>query len=172
MARRNQLHHPCQRKARQDERAASGHRGVGQRCGLLLWLLGRSLPGHVGESAPAGSYGANSAAGRLPGGAGALLVPPGARLDDAGGGGVLAGPLLPRTLVRRGASAAISGEVRPARVRARIGPGQSEKFVRAARWESRPDRVSHTGCGYFDLYTGVYLPYADLWVVLVLDRSR
>src|SRR5215216_3692959 len=101
------------RKAKHDERAASERRRVGQRCGLLLWLLGHSLPGNVRESAPAGSYGADPAIGRLPGGAGTLLVLPGTRLDDGGGGGILAGTLLSRALVRRGASATVRREVRP-----------------------------------------------------------
>src|SRR5918995_2555759 len=105
------------------------------------------MPATVGNCPPAGSYGADPSVGRLPGGAGTLLVLPGTRLDDGGGGGILAGTLLSRALVRRGASATVRREVRPVRVRARVGPGQGERIVRSARRENHPDRTPHTRCG-------------------------
>src|SRR3712207_9558851 len=79
-----------------------------------------SFPGNVREPAPADSHGADPAAGRLSGGAGTLLVLPGTRLDDGGGGGVFAGTLLPRALVRRGASATVCRKVRRSEER-RVG---------------------------------------------------
>src|SRR5215212_9760492 len=64
------------------------------------------------------------------------------------------------------------GRFGPVRVRARVGPGQGERIVRSARRESHPDRTTHTRCGYLNLCAGGHLPYANLRVVLVLDRPR